>query len=63
MNTVRRYFRNLVARLGIARELLAFFCNHKLWWFAPLGLIILIAGVLVIFGQSEAVSAFIYSLF
>ena len=63
MNTIHRFFRRLVDRLGIARELLAYFFSHKLWWFAPLALIILVTGVLVIFGQAEAVSAFIYSLF
>ena len=63
MNPIRRFFRNLGARFGIARDLLAFFWQRKIWWMTPLVVIILVFGVLVILGQSTAVSAFIYSLF
>jgi hypothetical protein len=51
------------ARLGIARDLIDFFWHRKVWWMTPLVVVILIFGVLVILGQSSAVSAFIYSLF
>ncbi len=63
MKAIARFFRNLVARLGIAGELLHFFWHRKVWWMTPLVLVILVLGVLVIFGQSSAVSAFIYTLF
>jgi len=63
MNPVLRFFRNLGARLGIARDLVGFFWHRKVWWMTPLVVVILIFGVLVILGQSSAVSAFIYSLF
>jgi hypothetical protein len=58
-----RFFRTLVSRLGIAGQLLGFFWRRKVWWMTPLVLVILVLGVLVIFGQSSAVSAFIYTLF
>jgi hypothetical protein len=63
MNPVLRFFRNLGARLRIARDLVGFFWHRKVWWMTPLVVVILIFGVLVILGQSSAVSAFIYSLF
>jgi len=63
MKAVLRFFRNLRARLGIARQLLSFFWHRKVWWMTPLVLVILVLGVLVILGHSSAVSAFIYTLF
>ena len=63
MNLIRRFFRNLVSRLGIARDLLGFFWSRKVWWMTPLVLVILVCGLLVILGQSSAISAFIYTLF
>lgn len=63
MKAIQRFFRNLFSRLGIAGQLLGFFWRRKVWWMTPLVLVILILGVLVIFGQSSAVSAFIYTLF
>jgi len=63
MNVIQRFFRNLVGRLGIAGQLLAFFWRRKVWWMVPLVLTMLLVGVIVILGQSSAVSAFIYSLF
>ena len=63
MKVVKRFVRNLVGRLGIAGQLLGFFWHRKVWWMVPLVLTILLVGVLVIIGQSSAVSAFIYSLF
>lgn len=63
MKRIRRFFQNLFARLGIARHLLSFFWHRKVWWMTPLILVILLFGILVIFGQSSAISAFIYTLF
>ncbi len=63
MKAVLRFFRNLGQRLGIAGQLLGFFWRRKVWWLTPLVLVLLMLGVLVIFGQSSAVSAFIYTLF
>ena len=63
MKAIRRFFRNLVARLGIAGALLTFFWRRKIWWMIPLTVALLVLGVLVIFGQSSAISAFIYTLF
>jgi hypothetical protein len=50
-------------RFGIAGELLAFFWKNKQWWLIPMVLVILVFGVLLIFGQSSAIAPFIYTLF
>ena len=63
MKAIKRFFRNLGQRLGIAGQLMGFFWRRKIWWLTPLVLVLLVLGVLVIFGQSSAVSAFIYTLF
>jgi hypothetical protein len=63
LSHIARFFRTLVGRLGIARSLLSFFWRRKIWWLSPLVFIILLVGVLVILGQSSAISAFIYTLF
>jgi hypothetical protein len=63
MKAIRRFFRNLFARLGIAGGLVSYFWRRKIWWMVPLVVVLLMLGVLVIFGQSSAISAFIYTLF
>ena len=63
MKAVRRFFRNSAARVGTATGLLAFVWRRKNWWMLPLVAMLLLVGVLVIFGQSSAISAFIYTLF
>ena len=44
-------------------ELLAFLWQRKLWWLIPLVVVILLAGVLLVFGQATGVGPFIYTLF
>ncbi len=63
MKAIRRFFRNLFARIGIAGGLVHFFARRKVWWMTPLVVVLLLLGVLVIFGQSSAISAFIYTIF
>jgi presenilin-like A22 family membrane protease len=63
MNVIQRFARNTTARVGIAGSLLTFFWRRKLWWMTPLVAVLLVLGILVIFGQSSAISAFIYTIF
>lgn len=58
-----RWAQGLVARLGIAGELLRFFWQHKWWWLTPMLLALLLVGGLVVFAQSSAIAPFIYTLF
>ena len=63
MKAITRWFRNAFSRLGVAGALLGFFWKRKVYWMIPLVAVLLILGVLVIFGQSSAISAFIYTIF
>lgn len=44
-------------------EIWDFLKVRKAWWLAPIIVLLILAGVLIIFGQSSALSPFIYSLF
>ena len=63
MKAIARFFRNTFARVGIAGALLGFFWKRKAYWMIPLVVVLLVLGILVIFGQSSAISAFIYTIF
>ena len=61
MNFVQRFARNDCPGRD-CRRAPAFFWRRKLWWmtrWSPCSVL----GVLVIFGQSSAISAFIYTIF
>jgi len=36
---------------------------RKAWWLAPIIIMLILVGMLIIFGQSSALSPFIYALF
>ena len=44
-------------------ELWSFFKARRAWWLTPIILLLLLAGLLIVFGQSSALSPFIYALF
>ena len=50
-------------RFSIAGELMVFLWRRKLWWLVPLVAVMLVFGLLIIFGQSTALGPFIYPLF
>ena len=60
MKTVLFEMSNNKSMLG---ELWNFLKVRKAWWLAPIIFLLLIVGILIIFGQSSAVSPFIYALF
>ncbi len=43
-------------------ELWEFFKERKAWWLAPIIILLLIVGILIIFSQSSALAPFIYIL-
>jgi hypothetical protein len=53
---------NIVARLGIAGELMAFLWSQKLWWMIPLVVMLLMIAGLIAFASSSALAPFIYPL-
>lgn len=50
-------------RAGIIKELFAFLWARKLWWLAPLVLVLLVFGILMVIASSSPAGAFIYTLF
>jgi len=48
---------------GIVHEVWDFLKVRKAWWLAPIILMLVLVGVLIIFSQSSALSPFIYALF
>ena len=52
-----------MGKIGILRELLDFLKVRKRWWLAPIVIMLLLLGLLIIFTESSAVAPFIYTLF
>jgi len=50
------------AQPGLVREFLAFLAHSKKWWLAPIILVLLLFGLLILLG-SGPVAPFIYTLF
>lgn len=48
---------------GLLGEMWAFLRERKAWWLTPIIVLLLLVAVLLIFGQSSALSPFIYALF
>ena len=48
---------------SLLRETWDFLMERKAWWLAPVIIMLILVGILIIFGQSSAVSPFIYALF
>ena len=49
--------------MEILRDLWQFIRERKKYWLAPIILILLLLGVLLVFGAGSAVTPFIYALF
>ena len=52
-----------MSKLSILKELWDFLKVRKRFWLAPIIIILVLLGLLVIFAQSSAVAPFIYTLF
>ena len=53
----------LFDKFAIARELVQFLWERKLWWMIPMVIVLLAFGLLLILTQSSAIAPFIYTLF
>jgi hypothetical protein len=49
--------------LFVLKELLRFVWKKRLWWLFPVVILLILVAALIIFGQSSALSPFVYSLF
>ena len=52
-----------MSKISIFRELWGFMRVRKKFWLAPIIMILLLLGLLIIFTESSAVAPFIYALF
>jgi len=48
---------------GLVGEMWIFLKARKAWWLTPVIVMLVFVGVLIVFGQSSAISPFIYALF
>ena len=52
-----------MGKLHVLREFWAFLKQEKKYWLAPIVLVLLLFGLLLVFAQSSTVAPFIYTLF
>ena len=52
-----------MGKMSILIELWDFMKVRKRWWLAPIVIVLLLLGLLIIFTESSAVAPFIYTLF
>lgn len=46
--------------IRLLREFLRFLRQEKKWWLVPLGVILLLLGIAILFSSSSAVAPFLY---
>ena len=52
-----------MSRGGLASELWAYMRVRKKWWLAPILIVLLLVGALLVFAQGSALAPFIYTIF
>jgi len=52
-----------MAKSQVLREFLMFLKQEKKYWMAPIVVILLLFGLLLVFAETSAVAPFIYTLF
>ena len=52
-----------MAKSSVLREFWQFLKEEKKYWLAPIVLVLVLFGLLLVFAQSSAVAPFIYTLF
>jgi hypothetical protein len=49
--------------MSLTRELWAYMRERKKWWLAPVLLVMVLVGALLVFAQGSALAPFIYTIF
>lgn len=49
--------------MSLIKELWAFMRVRKKWWLAPVLIVLLLVGTLLVFAQGSALAPFIYTIF
>ncbi|NMC36024.1 hypothetical protein GYA49_03180 [Candidatus Beckwithbacteria bacterium] len=52
-----------MSSLGLLKEVVEFLWQRKLFWLAPIMLVLLLIGVLLVVSSGSALAPFIYTLF
>ena len=52
---MRAFIRSMTSNLGVARELLVFLWERKLWWLIPMVFVLLVFGLLLIFASASGI--------
>ena len=52
-----------MSKFGIAKEFWAFLKARKRWWLAPIVILLILLGALLVFAGGSPIAPFIYSLF
>ena len=52
-----------MSKVAIIKEFWSFLRVRKRWWLAPIVIVMLLLGVLLVFANGSALAPFIYSLF
>jgi hypothetical protein len=57
------WLRSVRSRFSLVGEMWSFLWARKIWWMAPLVLLLLLLSMLVVFTEGSALAPFIYTLF
>ncbi len=49
--------------MTVARDLWDFMRERKKWWLAPVMIVLVLIGLLIVFGGTSAIAPFIYTIF
>lgn len=60
---MKKFLRTMSSNFGVVGELLGFLGANKRWWLIPMVAVLLLFGLLVIFGTASGLAPFIYTLF
>ena len=52
-----------MGKVAIAKELWEFLRIRKKFWLLPIVIVLLLLGIIIVFGESSALAPFIYTLF
>lgn len=60
---MKKFLRSMSSNVGVVSELLGFLGANKRWWLIPMVAVLMLFGLLVIFGSASGLAPFIYTLF
>ena len=52
-----------MGKIQVLKDFWSFLMERKKWWLAPIVIVLLLLGVLIVFAESSALAPFIYTLF